>query len=154
MDVQIAVFPETRVAAIEHFGSPALEHDTVLKLIAWKLEQRLLDPLKYRSYGVHHTDPHTTHASAHHVDFCLSIDQKVGPNSADILNKVIPRNRCALARDVGSRYNNKAAAYLYDKWLPQSGEVRGTFPIFFHYVNVGPSVREVDMITDVHLPLM
>jgi AraC family transcriptional regulator len=37
--------------------------------------------------------------------------------------------------------------------LPQSGELPGNFPIFFHYVNVGPNVREEEMITDVYLPL-
>jgi AraC family transcriptional regulator len=153
MDVQIVVFPETRVAAIEHFGSPALEHDTVRKLIAWKLEQRLLDPLTYRSYGIHYTDPRTTPALSHHVDFCLSIEHEAGPNAFGVVNKVIPRNRCALARDVGSRYDNQAAVCLYEKWLPQSGEVVGDFPIFFHYVNVGPHVREEEMITDVYLPL-
>jgi AraC family transcriptional regulator len=153
MDVQIVVFPETKVAAIEHFGSPALEHDTARKLIAWKLEHSLLDPSKYRSYGIHYTDPRIAPPSDHHVDFCLSIEYEVGPNSFGIVNKVIPRNRCALARDIGSRYNNKAAVYLCEKWLPQSGEVPGNFPIFFHYVNVGPTVREEEMITDVYLPL-
>jgi AraC family transcriptional regulator len=153
MEVQIVIFPETRVAAISHYGSPALEHDTVRKLIAWKLEQSLLDPSKYRSYGVHYTDPRTTEASDHHVDFCLSVESAVGPNPYGIVNKAIPRNRCALARDIGSRYNNKAAVYLYEKWLPQSGELLGNFPIFFHYVNVGPNVREEEMITDVYLPL-
>jgi AraC family transcriptional regulator len=153
MDVQIVIFPETKVAAIEHFGSPELERDTVRKLIAWKIEQRLLDPLRYRSYGVHYTDPRTTNPSDHHVDFCLSVEQDVGPNAFGIVNKVIPRNRCALARDVGSRHDNKAAVYLYEEWLPQSGEAPGDFPIFFHYVNVGPGVREEEMITDVYLPL-
>ena len=71
MDVQIVIFPETKVAVIAHFGSSASEHDTVKKLIAWKLENRFLDPLKYRSYGVHYTDPRTTPPSDHHVDFCL-----------------------------------------------------------------------------------
>ena len=153
MDVQIVVFPETKVAAIEHFGSPALEHDTVRKLIAWKLEQRLLDPLKNRSYGVHYTDPRTTHPSKHHVDFCLSIEREVGQNFFGITDKVIPRSRCALARDVGSRHDNQAAAYLYEQWLPRSGESPGLFPIFFHYVNVGPHIPEEDLITDVYLPL-
>src|SRR5579864_7200095 len=128
MDVQIVIFPETKVAAIEHFGPPSREHDTVRKLIAWKLEQRLLDPLKHRSYGVHYTDPRTTNPSEHHVDFCLSIDREVGSNSFGIIDKVIPPNRCALARDIGSRYNNKAAVYLYERWLPQSGELPGNFP--------------------------
>ena len=153
MDVQIVVFPETRVAAVQHLGSPALEHDAVRKLIAWKLEQRLLDPLKHRSYGIHYTDSRTTPPLDHHVDFCLSIEREVGSNSFGIINKIIPRNRCALARDIGSRYNNKAAVYLYEEWLPQSGEAPGNFPIFFHYANVGPTVREEEMITDVYLPL-
>ncbi len=153
MDVQIVIFPETKVAAIEHLGSPQLEHDTARKLVAWKLENRLLDPLKFRSYGVHYTDPRTTPPHEHHVDFCLSIEEDVGPNSCGIVNKTIPRVRCARARDIGSRSNNRAAVYLYEKWLPQSGESLGDFLIFFHYVNVGPNVREGKMITDVYLPL-
>ncbi len=153
MDVQILVFPETRVAAITHQGSPLLEHDTARKLIAWKLAHKLLDPLKYRSYGIHYTNPHTVAPSDHRVDICLSIDFTVEPNAAGIVNKIIPRNKCARARDIGSRYNNQAAAYLAGTWLPQSGEAPGDFPIFFHYVNVGPAIREADMITDVYLPL-
>ena len=153
MEIQIVTFPETRVAAIEHFGSPALEHDTVRKLIVWKLENRFLDPLKYRHYGVHYTDPSNTQHSKHHVDFCLSFEESVGSNIYGITNKVIPSARCARARDIGSRSNNKAAVYIYETWLPQSGESPGNFPIFFHYVNVGPNVREEDMITDVYLPL-
>ncbi len=153
MNVQIVIFPETKVAAIEHFGSPASEYDTAKKLIAWKLENRFLDPLKYRSYGVHYTNPRTTSASDHHVDFCLSIEKEVVINPYGIVNKLIPSLRCAHARDIGSRSNNIAAIYLYEKWLPQSNETIGDFPIFFHYVNVGPSVREDEMITDVYLPL-
>ncbi|HUL01169.1 MAG TPA: GyrI-like domain-containing protein [Nitrospirota bacterium] len=153
MNVQIVIFPETKLAAIEHRGSPSLEHDTANKLIAWKLEKRFLDPLKYRSYGLHYTDPRTALPSKHHVDFCLSIEEDVDANSYGIINKVIPCIRCACARDVGSRSNNKAAAYLYEEWLPQSGESLGDFPIIFHYVNVGPNVLEEEMITDVYLPL-
>lgn len=154
MDVEIVIFPETRVAAVEHHGSPALEHETVKKLVAWKLENRFLDPLKYRSYGIHYTDPHNTPPSKHRADFCLSFDGNVGANPYGIVNKVIPLLRCARARDIGSRSNNKAAAFLYKIWLPQSGEALGDFPMFFHYVNVGPNVREEEMITDVYLPLM
>lgn len=153
MDVEIVIFPETRVAAIEHIGSPALEHETVRKLIAWKLENRLLDPLKYRSYGIHHTDPRNTPPSKHRVDFCLAFEGYVGPNPYGIVGKVIPSLRCARARNIGSRLDNKAAVYLYETWLPQSGESSADFPIFFHYVNVEPNVREEDMITDVYWPL-
>lgn len=153
MNVEIVIFPETKVALIEHHGPPALEYETARKLIAWKLENRLLDPSTYRSYGIHYTDPHTTPTSEHRVDFCLSIEDDVGPNSYGIETRFIPERRCARARDIGSRSNNQAAAYLYAMWLPQSGELLGDFPMIFHYVNVGPNVREEEMITDVYLPL-
>jgi AraC family transcriptional regulator len=153
MNVEIVMFPDTKVALITHRGSPAAEYDTVRKLIAWKLEKRLLDSQRYRSYGVHYTDPRTTEPSAHRVDFCLSFDEEVGLNPYGIVAGVIPAKRCACARDVGSRSNNQAVRYLVETWLPHSGESLGDFPVFFHYVNVGPNVREEDMITDVYLPL-
>lgn len=53
MGVEIILFPLTMVACVEHVGSPALEHETVKRLIAWKLEHRLTDLLKNRNYGIH-----------------------------------------------------------------------------------------------------
>jgi AraC family transcriptional regulator len=153
MDVRIVTFPETRVAAIDHIGPPWQEHDTARKLIAWKLEHRLLDQSKHRSYGLHHTDPRKVNPAEHRVEFCLSIDRAVGPNPFGIYEKTIPSIRCALARDVGSRSNNRAVLYLYEQWLPASGETRAEFPVIFHYVNVGPDVQEHEAITDVYLPL-
>jgi AraC family transcriptional regulator len=153
MNVEIVVFPVTRVAAIEHRGSPALEHDTVRKLVAWKLEQRLVDQTKHRTYGMHYADPRTVSPSDYRAEFCLSIDREVGKNSHAIYEKVLPSVRCARARDIGSRMNNQAAKYLFDEWLPSSGEVWTGDPAIFHYVNVGPSVKDAEAITDVYLPL-
>jgi AraC family transcriptional regulator len=153
MEVEIVSFPETKVAFIEHLGSPAREYETVGKLIAWKLENHLLDQLKHRSYGIHYTDPFNTPPAEHRVDFCLSVEEDVSPNPYGVKTKAIPKLRCAHARDIGSRSNNQAAAYLYKVWLPESGEMLGDFPMIFHYVNVGPNVREEEMITDVYLPL-
>jgi AraC family transcriptional regulator len=153
MNVEIVAFPRTKVAAVEHRGSPAREHDTARKLIAWKREQRLLDASRHRSYGVHYTDPGSTPPDDHRVDFCLSVERDVAPNSLGIVTKIIPANRCARARDIGSRADNKAVVYLYREWLPSSGEMPGDFPVFFHYVNVGADIPEHEMITDVYLPL-
>ena len=152
MDVRIVTFPETKVAAIEHRGPPQLEHETARKLIAWR-QRNQLDRNRHRSYGVHYTDPYTTPANDHHVDFCLSVDFDVAPNAEGVINKVIPGGRCALARHLGAREHNAAAVFLYREWLPSSGESAGDFPIFFHYVNIGPDVKEAEMITDVYLPL-
>lgn len=154
MKVEIVEFPETKVAYIEHRGTPEEEHQTVRKLIAWKLAHRLLDQEIHRSYGLHYGDPRCSTAGAYHVDFCLSVVDNVLENEAGITSKVIPRQRCALARDLGSRFDNKAAKFLCETWLPQSAETYKGAPIIFHYVNVGPNVKAEDMITDVYLPLV
>jgi len=95
VEVQIVTFPETKVAAIEHWGQPSLEDDTVRKPVAWKLEQKLFDTAKYRGYGVHYTDPRTTPASEHHVEFCLFI-ARLAPIAWAIVAKIIPTNLRAL----------------------------------------------------------
>ena len=153
MEVRIVDFPETRVAALEHHGPPHLEYDTARRLIAWRLKNGL-PPDRHRSYGVHYTDPRSTAPADHRVDFCISVHQDVAPNPQGVINKVIPGGRCAVARHLGSREHNAAAVYLYEVWLPRSGELLRDFPIFFHYVNVGPQLLEHEMITDVYLPLL
>ncbi|MGJ8670076.1 MAG: AraC family transcriptional regulator [Oceanococcus sp.] len=150
LNVEIVNFPETKVALIRHRGSPDSEHETAHKLIAWKIESRFFDQAKFRSYGLHYADS----LSDHRVDFCLSVEDDVGLNPYGIENGKIPSLRCAVARDVGSRFSNQAAPYLHNIWLPQSGEVKTDFPLIFHYVNVGPDVQEKNMITDVYLPLV
>jgi len=154
MQVTIVTFPQTRVAAITHSGSPQQEHDTARKLIAWKIENRLLDPVRNRSYGLHYADHQGPDASKYRVDFCLSIGGPVAQNSHGIVEMIIPQLRCALARDVGSRTDNKAARYLYEHWLPASGERLSGHPLVFHYVNVGPNVAAHEAITDVYMPIV
>lgn len=152
MLVRIVTFPQTRAASITHNGPASREHETARKLIAWKLENGLTDQSRYRQYGLHYITPQSPPGSSH-VDFCLSIDADVGPNALGIVDKTIPSLRCALARDVGSRLNNKAARYLFQEWLPGSGERLADFPLIFHYVNVGPNVKDEEAITDVYMPL-
>lgn len=152
MDVKIVEFPETKVAAIEHRGSPAKEHETVKKLIAWRIENKI-HPSRHQSYGVHYDNPSTTSAENYRADFCVSIDEDVAENTFGIINKIIPSGKCALARHIGSRDNIDAATYLYQEWLPHSGETLRDFPIFFHYVNVGPEIKDEAKITDVYLPI-
>jgi AraC family transcriptional regulator len=151
--VRVVTFPETKVAMIKHVGPPSTEHNTVRKLIEWKIRNRLFNQDKYRSYGLHYTDPYSVPPSEHRVDFCLSHEGTVAENDLGIIGGVISAARCALARDIGSRANNKAVRYLLKEWLPISGEAIGSSPIIFHYVNVGPNLKEHEAITDVYLPL-
>lgn len=153
IEVSIVTFPETKVASITHIGSPAQEHETARKLIEWKIQNRLLDKAINRSYGLHYTDPRSTDPLQHKVEFCLLIEGTVAENGAGIIERIIPKLKCACARDVGSRGNNQAAKHLVEEWLPKSGEERTGFPLIFDYVNVGPSIKEHEAITDVYLPL-
>lgn len=153
VDVRIVTFPETQVASITHLGPPEDEHVTVRKLIAWKLKNQLLDPEKHRHFGLHYFDTGSHSPEDHRVDFCLSVAGDVADEPHGMVRKTIPRMRCACAQDIGSRENNKAAAYLVEKWLPASGAAPSGYPMIFHYVNVGPSVKPEEAITDVYMPL-
>ena len=152
MDVRLVDFPETKVAALEHHGAPELEYATARKLIDWRIQNRL-SPERHRSYGIHYTDPRITPPALHRVDFCVSVEHDVAPNAHGVVTKLIPGGRCAFVRYIGPCSHIPAAAYLYEEWLPRSGELPSGLPMFFHYVNVGPGVREEEMITDVYLPL-
>lgn len=152
MDVKMVQFPGTKIAVLEHKGSPASEYKSIEKLIAWAKENKLSRD-RNKSYGIHYNNPETTPPEEYRVDLCISIEEPILPNPYGVINKIIPSCRCAVARHTGSRDKVTAAAYLYEKWLPDSGEKPGGFPMFFHYVNVGPDVKEQEMITDVYLPL-
>ena len=152
VQVSIVEFPETRVAAVEHRGPPEREHETAMRLVQWRIENRV-PPDRHRTYGVHYTDPLRTPPEQHRVDFCVSFDGPIAANPYGVTARTIPGGRCAVARYVGSRAHIPVAQHLYEVWLPDSGESLGDFPVFFHYVNVGPGVQEHEMVTDVYLPL-
>lgn len=154
MNVDIVNFPKTKVAVIEHLGSPRLEHESVKKLIAWRIENKLPLSDAHRNYGVHYNDPRKVSPLEYRVDICLSVEHEVLDNSYGVITKTIPELRCAKARHFGSRENISAAQYLYEQWLPNSGEKIAGYPIFFHYINVGPTVQESEMVTDVYLPIV
>lgn len=152
MKVEIVDFPETLVAALEHRGPEHLTYNTTKQFIAWR-QANGYPPGRGKTFGVHYTDPVTTLPEDYRLDICLSVEAPVKPNPQGVVTKTIPGGRCACVRHVGSRHDIHPAEWLYREWLPQSGEALRDFPIFFHYVNVGPAVKEHEMITDVYLPL-
>jgi AraC family transcriptional regulator len=151
--VRIKQFPQTRVAAVEHRGDPSGEYATSAKLIAWRIRNRL-PPSSHKTFGLHYIDARSTDPSEHRVDFCVATDDEIAPNPEGVIEKLIPGCRCAVARHLGSRARNLAAVYLWERWLPESGEQASGLPMIFHYINVGPQVKESDMLTDVYLPLL
>lgn len=151
-EVELVEFPTTRVAAVEYQGPEEQSYSGVMRLVAWRRENGV-HPEHGKTFGVHFTDPITTPPEDFRLDVGVSYEQDIAPNEHGVVAKIIPGGRCACIRHYGSRDYIPEAEYLYREWLPQSGEELRDFPIFFHYVNVGPDVFEVDMITDIYLPL-
>ncbi len=154
MKVEIVQFPETRLAVVEHRGSPEFEQQTIQRLIQWRKANQVPPSAEHRTYGLHYNDFRHIDPNDYRLDVGVSVGEAVELNPFGVINKVIPASRCAKARHLGSRERVLAAEYLYDQWLPNSGEEYSNQPIIFHYVNIGTDLRPEDMITDVYLPLV
>ena len=154
MEVEIINFPETKIAVVEYLGVPEKEYEAVKKLVAWRMKNNLPPSDVNKSYGIHYNDPNNVLPSEYRVDICVSIEHEISENSSGIINKTIPAMCCAKARHYGSRENISLVQFLYKEWLPSSNEKLADFPIFFHYVNVGPQVQVADMVTDIYLPII
>ncbi len=151
-DVNIVHFPETRVAAVEHRGSPDQIGDTIRRFIEWRKQNRLPPKLSATfniAWGTPDTPP-----DEFHMDICAATDRPVAPNESGVIAKTIRPGRCAVLRHLGSDDTLGATInYLCATWLPQSGEEPRDFPIFFQRISFFPDVPEHEAITDVFLPL-
>lgn len=151
--VRIVVFPETKVAAFEHRGSPLRIGDSVRTFITWR-KQNALPPRLSATFNIAYDNPETVAPEDYRFDICAATDREVKENPFGVVGKVIPGGRCAVLRHVGSEDTFAATVrYLYAEWLPQSGEEPRDFPLFFQRVSFFPDVPEHEAITDVFLPL-
>lgn len=153
MQVEIVNFPETLVAALEHKGPERLVYETTARFIEWR-KANGIRPEAGATYGLHYSGPGTL-PEDYRLDICVSVAAPIDEDNVfGVVNKTLPAGRFARARHLGSRDYVTAADFLYREWLPDSGEELRDFPLVFHYVNVGPQVKDHEMITDVYLPLV
>jgi len=154
MQVDLIDFPETLIAVLEHHGPERLTFQSSLKFIEWRKEYGI-KPDQGKTYGLHYNDHSTVPPEEYRLDICVSVAKPVPPNAYGVINKVIPAGRCARVRHLGSRHDmSSSVGWLFREWLPASGEKLRNYPAIFHYVNVGPAIRDNDMITDIYLPLV
>lgn len=153
MQVTIVDFKDTRVAVLEHRGTPELINASIQTFIAWR-KQNKLTPQVSETYNIIYDDPATTPPEQFRLDICASIHADIKPNSLGVIAKTIPGGRCAVLRHIGSDDDIRSSLhYLYKQWLPNSGEELRDFPCFFHRVNLFPDIPEHEIITDIYLPL-
>lgn len=151
--VQVVVFRETRVAALEHRGDPRLLGDSIRRFIEWR-KQHGLHPRVSATFNIVYDNPVETAPEDFRFDLCAATDRDVAENAFGVVKKTIPGGRCAVLRHIGSDDNlGDTVTYLYSEWLPRSGETPRDFPLFFQRVSFFPDVPEHEAVTDVFLPL-
>ncbi|OZG75104.1 AraC family transcriptional regulator [Hahella sp. CCB-MM4] len=151
--IDIVDFPETRIAVLEHRGSPRLLGDSIRTFIQWRKQQGL-SPRVSDTFNLVYDDVDVVPAEEYRFDLCASIMAPVTENEFGIVEKVIPAGRCARVRHIGPDSSlGEKVHYLYTVWLPQSGEDLRDFPLFFQRVSFFPDVPEHEMITDLFLPV-
>ncbi|WP_428605837.1 AraC family transcriptional regulator [Sedimenticola sp.] len=154
MHVEIVQFDETKIAVLEHRGSPELLNDSVARFIEWRKQSQLSPVDTSNTYGLIYDDPKTTEPDQFRFDLCGSVRAAVPANPQGVINKTIPAGRCARLRHRGPYEEmDDKVRYLYGKWLPESGESLRDFNCFFHYINLFPEVAEHELMTDIYLPV-
>ncbi len=154
MKVSLVEFKDTKVAALEHRKSPKQIDETINEFIQWR-QQFGYSPSNSKTFGIIYDDPDSVLPEDFRFDLCGEISKSVENNSNGVVEKLIPKGRCAVLRHLGSLDNiGDTVRYLYSKWLPNSGEELRDFPCFFQYVKLLSEVPENEQITDIYLPLL
>lgn len=151
--VRVVSFPATRVATLEHRGSPMRLGDTIRRFIDWRRANKL-PPARSATFNLLYNDPDDTPTEEFRFGLCAATDQPVESNDVGVLPMAIPAGRCALLRHVGSDdHLGHSIRHLYAQWLPASGEELRDFPLFLQRVVFYPDVADNEAITDIYLPL-
>lgn len=152
-DVQIVLFPETRVGTLQHRGDPGRLEASIANFIAWRRQNRLSRDVS-ATFNLLYNDPEETPPAEFRLDLCAATTQPVAENPFGVVAGTIPAGRCALLRHQGSDDTlGVTLRYLYSSWLPSSGEELRDFPLFIQRLRFFPDVPEQEAVSDVFLPL-
>lgn len=151
--IRIIDFKETRIAALEHRGDPALIGDSIRKFIEWRKQTGII-PKSNAIFNILYNDPSDVQPEEFRLDIAVATDKEIAPNSVGIRLKYIPSGRCAVLRHKGSDESfGEAISYLYRQWLPHSAQELRDFPLYCQRVSFFPDVSEHEAVTDIFLPL-
>lgn len=152
-DVTIREVSPTSVAIMEHRGDPATIGATIQRFIAWR-KANGLSPQTSETFNIFHSDARTTPPSDYRMDLCVGTVRPSEVHGDQIVSGTIPGGRCAILRVVGNTdHLEPAALYLYQDWLPASGEETRDFPLYCQRLTFFPEVSEREAIAELFLPL-
>ena len=152
-DVTIRDVPTTRVAIMEHRGSPVTLPATIQRFIAWR-KANGLHPSTNPTFNIWRSERRPAQPADYSIDLCVGTDRPIVGCGDAIKVGEIPGGRCAVLRVVGNTDNlEPAALYLYRDWLPASGEEARDFPIYCQRFSFFPDVPAHETVAELFLPL-
>ena len=153
-DVAIHDVPATPVAILEHRGDRATFPDTRQRFIDTR-KAFGLSPETTPIYMVFRSEREPANPEDYSVDLCFPTDQTIPADHPHVKAGIIPAGRCAVLRYPGNTQNlEPTAQYLYQDWLPASGEEVRDFPIYSRR-RLAPiaDLSSYEMVLELFLPL-
>ena len=151
-DVEAVVVPRLRVAAIEQHGDYQLTSRAFERLVSLAATTGLLSPAT-RTLGIFVDDPVSVPQAELRSAACITVPPDWTP-SGDLIERHIEGGRYARIVHTGP-YTELRVAYdwLYQTWLPTSGEEPRDHPCVEEYLNDPRQVAAKDLQTAVMMPL-
>lgn len=147
--VEVINVPSIRIAAMEHHGTMQTIATTAAQFIAWR-QSCGLSPDNHATYNlIYNQNP-----AQIKIDLAVSVDENFCPQNANIKLQILDLGKAAYLRVIGKESNvAPAIGWLYQTWLPTSGEKPRTFPLVLQRVKFFPEVAEDQTIVDILLAL-
>ncbi len=151
-EVTIVACEPVHVLALHHQGDYMRIGGTFERLCTWAGGRGLLDG-NARTYGIYYDDPASKPAAELTSDACVSVAKGFKAEAPFTVTQT-PGGRCAQLIHTGP-YSELHHAYtwLYNEWLPKSGEEPGDQPPFEEYLNDPRSVPPTQLQTAIRIPL-
>ena len=150
--VELERLPRLRVAMIEHRGDYRLTSQAFERLMAVAATTGLLSAAT-RTIGIYYDDPESAAPADLRSAACITVPDGWAP-SGDLREAHVEGGRYARIVHTGPYAELKNAYdWLYQAWLPTSGEEPRNLPCLEEYLNDPRQVPAKDLETAVRMPL-
>jgi AraC family transcriptional regulator len=155
-DVHIQNLPAIRIATLQHKGDYQTIGSTFERLMVWAAGQGLVKA-GTRTFGLYYDDPKSKPADELRSDACVEIPpgyEHDASSHAEVRTAKTSDRRCAVFVFTGP-YSELENPYrwLYDTWLPQSGEEPRNDAPFEEYLNDARNTPPAELKTAICIPL-
>jgi AraC family transcriptional regulator len=151
-EVSIKQIPSVRVVALEHRGDYQAIGHSFEKVAAWAAGKGFLHDT-IRSFGIYYDDPMSKPKHELVSDACVEAPIHI-EGDGNVRAVQTPGGKCAVFEFTGPYAElEKPYRWLYDTWLPQSGEEPRDAPPYEEYLNDARSTPPSQLKTAICIPL-